>query len=58
MQDFKARVEKLLTEAGECDVIAGLAMDVQKRALFEKLALDYREMARELEKIMAIRGQP
>jgi hypothetical protein len=58
MKDFQARVERLLAEAGECDLIAGLAMDVQKRELFEKLARDYREMARDIKKIIAIRGQP
>jgi hypothetical protein len=56
MKDFQARVERLLAEAGECDLIAGLAMDVQKRELFEKLARDYREMARDIKKTIAIRG--
>jgi hypothetical protein len=55
MVDFKARVDKLLTEAAECDLIAGLATDVQKRELFERLARDYREMAADIEKIIAIR---
>jgi hypothetical protein len=57
MKDFQARFEKLLSEAAECDVIAGLAMDVKKRELFERLARDYREMARDVEKIIAIRGE-
>jgi hypothetical protein len=56
MVDLKARVEKLLTEAAECDLIAGLATDVQKRELFERLARDYRAMAADIEKIIAIRG--
>jgi hypothetical protein len=55
MQDFKARQEKLLKEAAECDLVANLTTDVEKRALFEKLARDYREMAGDIEKIIAIR---
>jgi len=56
MQDYKARIENLLTGAAECDLIANLATDKQKRELFEKLARDYREMAEDIQKIIAIRG--
>jgi hypothetical protein len=56
MQDFKARLEKLLSEADDCDLIARLATDIQKRELFERLARDYRAMAKDIEKIIAIRG--
>jgi hypothetical protein len=56
MHDFKARHEKLLKEAAECDLIANLTTDVEKRALFEKLARDYREMAKDIEKIIASRS--
>jgi hypothetical protein len=56
MKDFQARIEKLRIEAAECDLVAGLATDVKKRELFERLARDYREMVRDVEKIMAIRG--
>lgn len=57
MKDFQARVDKLLIGAKECDLIAKRATgDVQKRALFEKLARDYREMAQDLQAIIAIRG--
>ena len=45
MQDFIARFEALLMEAAECDIIARLAADGEKRAFFEKLACDYRKMA-------------
>ena len=60
MKDFRARIEKLLTEAAECDLIARLTTDISKRELFERLACDYREMAQDVEKIAAIReqGQP
>lgn len=57
MKDLQPRAEKLLQEAAECDLIAGLAMDVKKRELFERLARDYREMAKDVQKIMAIRGE-
>jgi hypothetical protein len=56
MQDFKARLEKLLSEADDCDLIARLATDIQKHELFERLARDYRAMAKDIEKIIAIRG--
>ena len=57
MKDLQARVEKLLKGAKECDLIAKRATaDIQKRALFEKLARDYREMAQDVQAIIAIRG--
>ena len=58
MKDFQATIDKLLSEASECDLVATRATDVQKRALFERLARDFREMAVDIEKIIAIRGQP
>jgi hypothetical protein len=45
MKDFKARVETLLAQAAECDLIANLATDVQKRELFTRLGRDFRQMA-------------
>lgn len=57
MKDFKARVEKLLIEAADCDLIANLATDAQKREMFEKLAHDLRKMAQGIEKIIATREQ-
>jgi hypothetical protein len=55
MQDYRARIEKLLKEAADCDLIANLATDKQKRELFERLARDYRTMAADVEKIIDIR---
>ena len=46
MEDLSARLEKLLTEAEDCDLIGKLATDLKKRALFQKLASDLRSMAR------------
>ena len=56
MKDFQATIDKLLSEASECDLVATRATDVQKRELFERLARDYREMAVDIEKIIAVRG--
>jgi hypothetical protein len=45
MKDLQAKLEKLLTEAEDCDLIGRLATDKQKRELFKKLATDLRGMA-------------
>jgi hypothetical protein len=50
MEDLSARLEKLLTEAEDCDLIGKLATDLKKRALFQKLS-----MAREVEAVIADR---
>jgi hypothetical protein len=55
VKDVRSRIEKLLTDAGECDLIANLATIPEKREAFRKLAGDYRKMAREVETI-AISG--
>jgi hypothetical protein len=55
MEDLSARLEKLLTEAEDCDLIGKLATDLKKRALFQKLASDLRSMAREVEAVIADR---
>jgi hypothetical protein len=38
MKDAEAQLEKLLTEASECALIASLATDKKKRDLFARLA--------------------
>jgi len=50
MKDFEARLEQLLTEAEDCDLIAKLATVPQKRCLYKKLAADLRA---ELERLIA-----
>ena len=50
MNDFEAKLEELLTEAEDCDLIAELATDPQKRDLYTKLANDYRA---DLERLVA-----
>lgn len=51
MEDIRARIEKLLTDAEDCALIGKLAMGHEKREVFKKLTEDYRKMARELETI-------
>jgi hypothetical protein len=49
VEDLKATLEKLLTDAEDCAVIGKLATDEKKRELFNKLATDLRSMARDVE---------
>ena len=53
MQDTKQRLEKLLTDAEECQLICELATNHAKRAAFQKLAHEYRQMAADLEVLIA-----
>jgi hypothetical protein len=53
MEDLTAKLEKLRTEAEDCDLIGRLATDRNKRALFEKLAVDLRTMAIDIEAAIA-----
>jgi hypothetical protein len=45
MEDLSAKLEKLLPEAEDCELIGKLATDLHKRAVFAKLAVDLRGMA-------------
>ena len=53
MQDLKAKLEKLRTEAEDCELIGRLATDIHKRELFLRLAVDLRGMARDIEAMIA-----
>jgi hypothetical protein len=55
MKDLHLKLEKLLTEAEDCDLIGKLATDKRKRKLFEKLAADLRGMARDIEAMIALK---
>jgi hypothetical protein len=57
MQDMKASVEKLRAEAENADQIAKSATAVQKRQLYERLAVHFRQLADEIEKVMADRTE-
>jgi hypothetical protein len=48
MKDLEAKLERLLAEVAECELIANLATDPDKRAAFERLARQHRGMAEEL----------
>ena len=56
MQDLKSRLEKLLIEAEDCDLIANLATDQMKRLTFKKLASQLRQMATDVQAVIEIAG--
>lgn len=53
MKDAQSRLEKLQTDAADCDIIARLATDEAKRETFRKLADAYRKMAADLKALIA-----
>jgi SepF-like predicted cell division protein (DUF552 family) len=57
MKDLKAELEKLLTNAEDCTLIARLATDKNKRETFTRIATQLREMAAELQADIAARSQ-
>lgn len=57
MDDLKNKLEKLIVDAAECDLIANLAMEEDKRQSFRDLAAQYRSMAATIRETIADRGQ-
>lgn len=55
MEDLKAKLEKLRMEAEDCAILGKLAADQQQRDLFNKLADNFRSMARDIEAVIALR---
>ena len=55
MEDLRARLEKLLTDAEDCALIGKLATDAGKRDLFNRLAADLRRMASDFQAMIASR---
>jgi hypothetical protein len=53
MEDLSARLERLLIEAEDCELIGKLATDLKKRELFQKLAVDLRGMARDVQAVIS-----
>ena len=53
MEDLSTKLEKLLMDAEDCDLIGRLAADPNKRELFEKLAADLRAIARDIQVVIA-----
>ena len=58
MQDMQATLEKLLTDAEDCELISKLATDLGKRATYGKLAAQFRAMAEELQAEIRKRTAP
>ena len=56
MKDFKAELEKLLTNAEDCTLIARLATDKNKRETFARIARQLREVAADLQADIAARS--
>ena len=57
MDDLKARLEKLLTDAIECDLIADLATNKNKQDAFRSLAHQHRAMAEAIRQTLAMRDE-
>jgi hypothetical protein len=55
LAEVRAKLEKLLTEAEDCELIGMLATDVKKRELFKKLAVDLRAMAHDIQSMIGAR---
>lgn len=55
MKDMRERLEDLLVDAAECDLIANLTIDKDKRALFRSLADQYRTMAMAVRSVIEAR---
>jgi len=55
MQDMKAHLEKLRSDAAECALIRDLATDPEKRALFTRLAEHLGTLASEVEAAIAVK---
>jgi hypothetical protein len=53
---LRVKLEKLLVEAEDCELISRLAINARKRELFKKLATDLRSMARDIEARIAGRA--
>ena len=52
MQDMKAHLEKLRSDAAECALIRDLATDQKKRELFTRLADHLNALASEVEAVI------
>ena len=53
MKDLTDKLEKLRADAEDCDLIGRLATDQTKRETFRRLATQLRDMAAELEGVIA-----
>ena len=58
MKDMLAQLEKLRTQAAECEMIRDLATDAQKRELFARLADHFKVLAAEVERAIGGDAKP
>jgi hypothetical protein len=58
MKDMQIHLEKLRTDAAECQLIANLATDKTKQALFTKLSEHLSILAGEVERAIAEATKP
>jgi hypothetical protein len=52
MKDVQSHLEKLLSEAVQCEIIAKRATDEVKRELFTRLAEHYKVLASEVQRVI------
>jgi hypothetical protein len=57
MQDTLAQLEKLRSDAAECQLIRDLATDPKKRELFDRLAAHLTVLASEVERVILVSGK-
>ena len=57
MQDMLAQLEKLRSDAAECQLIRDLATDPKKRELFDRLAAHLTQLASEVEQTILEGGK-
>ena len=55
MQDLHTKLDKYRLEAEDCELISKLALDVKKRAFCARLAVQFRQIARDIEGQIAAR---
>jgi hypothetical protein len=53
MDGMQVQLERLRTEAEDCDILAHMAVDAKKRELFKRLAGDLRRLAADIETVVA-----
>ena len=56
MQDLHAKLERLLLEAEDCELIARLATDAKKRDFFANLAVQLRALAHDVDEVLKLQN--
>lgn len=57
VDDLRAKLQRLLSEAADCDIIGNLAPDKAQRDSFRKLASELRATARDIEAMIVARSK-